>query len=293
MTTPFVEKPILFGPDRGLFGIACHPRQLNGARAPLVIMPNSGLIHRAGANRVHVLLSRALAREGISSFRFDLSGVGDSRPRDDITSLSEIVRLDLGDALDVMAQPAAGQGFVIAGLCSGAYDGLASARHDDRVLGVVAIDLFASYHTKRFVATHYARRLLRPASWKHSVAGPRAAVGALIDRTIDARRASEPASGVRPIMAREEVGNVLTSLGSRGAKALFIFTGGLQEHYNYHRQFADCFPEHTRAGTVTHEYYPAADHTFVSPVQREGLIRRITRWVSETTFPTVAEQPTP
>ena len=75
MNPSYRERPIQFGEKRGLFGILCIPSDSTTAETPIVVMPNSGLIHRVGTNRIHVLLARALAEQGIRSLRMDLSGI--------------------------------------------------------------------------------------------------------------------------------------------------------------------------------------------------------------------------
>lgn len=285
MTRPYRETPVLFGPDRSLFGILCEPTDQGGWRGPAVVMPSAGLLHRVGANRIHVLHARALARTGVTSLRFDLSGVGDSARRGGVTSLSEAVACDLNEALDFVGESRGITAFVIFGLCSAAYDGLRLAIRDPRVVGVVAIDVFAEYRTTRFVLTHYGRRILRWGSWRRAFARPMGALSVLFRRVRRFESArSDVFMGVRPSLSYSELDSILRTLGNRRVRSLFLHTGGLEEEYNYEHQFRDCYPDHVRSGMVSHGYFPDSTHTFTHPQDRDALLARVTRWIAETTF---------
>ncbi|MFI4969157.1 MAG: alpha/beta hydrolase, partial [Lysobacterales bacterium] len=64
-----------FGPDNRLVGV------LNGepaAAGPVLVLPNAGLVPRAGPFRVHVEIAQRLEARGMRTFRFDLPGAGES-----------------------------------------------------------------------------------------------------------------------------------------------------------------------------------------------------------------------
>lgn len=88
------EQALLLGPRKSLVGIiAVSPSPLPDA--PMVVILNSGIIHRVGAHRVYVPLSRALAAAGFPVLRFDLSGIGDSENRVDMLSPFEASLADI------------------------------------------------------------------------------------------------------------------------------------------------------------------------------------------------------
>jgi hypothetical protein len=73
------EKVVRFGREAKLVGILSEPQGAAGsAREPMVLLVNSGILHRVGACRFHVRLARRLAEDGVSALRFDFSGIGDS-----------------------------------------------------------------------------------------------------------------------------------------------------------------------------------------------------------------------
>ena len=72
---------MVFGRSQHLVGVLSTPTVVSAAAPPGIVLVNSGIIHRIGANRVYVRLARALAVCGSASLRFDLSGIGDSTSR--------------------------------------------------------------------------------------------------------------------------------------------------------------------------------------------------------------------
>jgi alpha-beta hydrolase superfamily lysophospholipase len=96
---------------------------------PTVYFLNAGVIDHVGPARLWVQLSRSLAKAGLRSVRFDLSGLGDSssgtyRPREYIYApaaidevLSMLLELSPDDPSNV----------ILVGLCSGGYHALEGA----------------------------------------------------------------------------------------------------------------------------------------------------------------------
>lgn len=288
MTRSYGERPVQFGPDRSLFGVLCLSSEERRGGGPVVVMLNGGLIHRAGANRIHVLIARALARQGVHSLRFDLSGIGDSERRSGSMSLDEAVRLDVEDALGFLEERHGADSFVLLGLCSGAYDSLRLAESDPRVVGVVAIDVFGAFRNFRHLVVHYAPRIFRADVWRRVLSRPLDAVKALLGRLGGVESSDDAANvdrAVRPAFSHEELDDVLVALRARGGRALFVFTAGLEDNYNYRHQFRDCYPEHVRSGDVAYEYFPQSNHTFASPSSRSALVDAVSGWLADTRFP--------
>ena len=87
---PVTEQTFLFGDAKSLVGIVTDPATGNGrAERPAALLLNAGLTYRVGPNRLYVKIARALASQGLVTLRFDLSGIGDSRARDDDVPLEQ------------------------------------------------------------------------------------------------------------------------------------------------------------------------------------------------------------
>src|SRR5690606_19688858 len=92
----------------------------NESDRPLVLVLNSGIIHRVGANRMSVALARRLAADGHDVVRFDLSGIGDSESRVDGLPPLDAGLADIREVIDSLEAARQARRFVLAGLCSGA-----------------------------------------------------------------------------------------------------------------------------------------------------------------------------
>jgi pimeloyl-ACP methyl ester carboxylesterase len=285
MKLSHIERPVQFGPGNELFGIVCLPASKTSSTRPMVVMLNSGIIHRAGANRTHVLLARTFAEHGIRTLRFDLSGIGESGRRGGVMSLAEAVQADVTNAFDYLAGKYQADSFVLMGLCSGAHDALQLALQDPRVVGVAAIDVPAAMRNFRHFFVHYGRRLLRRTSWYNALHNPTNAVRGMVQMIAPGIGAPGRIDmGVRPVQSLSELDATLRELTVRNVKSIFLFTSGIEMNYNYEHQFRDVLPAHATHPNVSYGFFAQADHTFNRLEDRRALIVRLTEWFEQTSF---------
>jgi pimeloyl-ACP methyl ester carboxylesterase len=112
------------------------------------VLLNAGALRRIGPQRMWVEAARRWAAGGISTLRFDIAGVGDSDG--DASSFSQrgaFQREEFSgqviaalDALELRGLPGR---FVLGGVCSGAYWALHTALADERVRGLLLLNLLA------------------------------------------------------------------------------------------------------------------------------------------------------
>ncbi len=125
------ERIVMFGPENTLFGILSEPTDSSAARdRPTVLLLNSGAVHHAGTNRFYVLLARHLAQQGISVFRMDIGGLGDS-VTDDLGQENILYHSgftqSVDDAMTHLRERDGRRTFIVAGLCFGSYASFHSA----------------------------------------------------------------------------------------------------------------------------------------------------------------------
>jgi hypothetical protein len=266
------ERVVTFGPGGGLVGVLTEPRRLRPNSAA-VVMSNVGLNHRVGPYRIWVELSRRLAGHGIASFRFDVSGLGDSAPRTDPLNDIERSVLDLEDALAWLAENVLPR-FILVSLCSGTDNAHRVAVRDARVSGAVSLDGY-SYMTPRALVHKHVGRWVAPKHWRRWL---RRRFPSLFGLERD-RRAVGAVDEIytREYPSRLQFERDIARIVDRGARLLFVFSG--ETSYLYRGQFWDWLERKDWGGGVAVEYYPKADHTFMFQAEREAMLSRVTEWI--------------
>jgi pimeloyl-ACP methyl ester carboxylesterase len=280
VSRPVQEKVASFGEARGLVGILTLPGGQRIDGAPQVILLSTGILHRVGSNRLWVSLARALGAAGITTLRFDLSGIGDSERRRDVPSLRESVERDIGDAIDYLKNTQGAERVILVGLCSGAYDALHAALSERRVVGAVLVDTPGQFRSWRSTLYYLGSRLLRPASWRHPVRKANYYARLLLWLSGARRDDAEGYEvGARNSMARERMRAELAAVLERRVRLYVIFTQGMEANYNHRSQFRFAFPRAARHPALSFDYLEEADHTFSRARDRALLIERILQWV--------------
>lgn len=276
------EVSIAFGAERHLIGTLSLP-PATGPAPCAVLLLNAGVIHRIGPHRFNVKLARALAQRGIPSLRFDLSGQGDSRLPAQAQSFERQAVEDLKIAMDHMQRLCGIDHFIIAGICSGAQNGLAVADEDPRVTGLWMLDPYI-YPTRK---THWIRyRMQLKTGWWRTV---RSWVASLGQQVIERMRqylrprTDEPAVvdyGHRT-PSRAAFAALLNRLSERGTRICLIYTGSMLWHFNYPEQLHDAFAGEPFLDRVRCEFIPDVDHTATLLRSQQRLIGQMCDWLDD------------
>jgi pimeloyl-ACP methyl ester carboxylesterase len=288
------EQAYLLGPRRSLVGVYSRPAGLESGRRPAVVILNAGILHRVGANRLHVVLARALAARGFPVLRFDLSGIGDSAPREDALPLLDAGLADIREALDELDSLSGAKDFILAGLCSGAVHALLAGEADPRVKGVVMLDLFVP-RTRGFYVRHYLRRSLNFRGLARFLVGRHPSWQRIRARM---QRALSPDDNTDAVTSRmlgefvKRTRTAFTTLVRRDVKLIATFTSGLPGQHNYPGQLAEAFPEVDFGRLLRVEYFRETDHTFTLVQNQARLLSVLTEW-AESEFPARAPAAAP
>jgi alpha-beta hydrolase superfamily lysophospholipase len=146
-----------------LAGILTQPDASIGEQQLCAVLLNAGAVRRIGHNRQYVEIARRWAERGVPTLRFDVTGVGDSAgpeglygPRDAFQrrDLAHQVRA----AFDELERRGLPPRFIVGGVCSGAYWGLHAALDDERVRGLLLVNLLAFVWTPELGAARDSRR---------------------------------------------------------------------------------------------------------------------------------------
>ena len=185
---PIQEIAVQFGDGADLFGVVSlplGPKRGAASERKAVLMLNSGAVHHVGPNRAYVHVARHLARLGHVVLRMDISGIGDSPPREgheENVVYSRSALRDVGDALEYLRRDYGAGEITAVGLCSGAYHAFKAAVARLPLTGVVAINpltffwkenMSLQYPEYRIVAdvSRYKTNVLRVSSWMKLLKG--------------------------------------------------------------------------------------------------------------------------
>jgi len=281
------EISLALGSERHLAATLTLPESNHPPEVAVILM-NAGVIHRMGPHRFNVKLARALARANVPSLRLDLSGQGDSRsPAKAIEQRQQVIQ-DLKAAMDHVERICSVKRFVIAGICSGAFNGLMSAQEDERVVGLWMLD-GPVFPTRRTNWVRYGHQLqARPvnALWSWGMRAARAPLWLL--------KAAATASSAPPVagqqLSHSAFASTLQTLVNRGTAICMVYTGSMYWSYNHDTQFADAFAGHAFVKKVRCDLVTKVDHTASTRAAQQQLIDMLLDWMRETQFAAVKKR---
>lgn len=263
------ESAVQFGDANNLEGVLTHPERASD-EAPALILLSAGLLHKVGPNRLYPVLARTMAEKGLYTLRFDMQGMGDSRPAASTGTLAQQTYDSVAAAMDLVTRETGKSTFILGGLCSGAEDSFRVAEQDKRVIGLVLLDAHG-YPTRRFklhnLSYRIRRKLLRM-------------LGYYLDREVAGAGPDEEAAqrfGFIEFPDKNWVAESLRKMVERGVKLLYVYSGSWS-YYSYRRQFFDMFPEIDFEGAATVRYYRNQDHTITLRHDQERLVNTVGQW---------------
>ena len=158
-----------------LTGVLAQPGPAGASKATVcAVLLNAGALRRIGPSRMWVEAARRWAALGVPSLRFDAAGLGDADGDERIYQrTSEFYSHEIADqvvaAFDELEARGLPGRFLVGGLCSGAYWGFYAALADERVRGLILINLWSFLWNEDIAAARDARRaraLLRSGAWR-------------------------------------------------------------------------------------------------------------------------------
>lgn len=268
------EQALTFGESGALFGILSLPDELERAR-PAVLIPNNGTDHRTGPGRLHVELARALAAAGFVCLRMDNAGLGDS----DLVPGRPPPRYapDLRAAMDALDGQVLGTGYIVLGFGSGADDAHQASRVDPRIVGAVFYDGYR-HPTPRFWLNRLVDRFGNAARSAAATRNPSSL--ALTPQSGDALHDVLPHEiHYYTAPSPKQMEADLAEFMRRELALMYVFTGQIEQEYNYPAQLLDAFPVLRAYPRLTLHHLPDADHAFGRRAMRETVISLIVHWL--------------
>jgi dienelactone hydrolase len=287
------EEALLFGKTKSLVGIVTNPPETKkGHHLPAILLLNSGLIHRVGLNRLHVKMARALAEMGFLVFRFDFSGIGDSKVRDDHLPAVKSTVSETQEAVDYLSAARGTERFVLMGICSGAKASFKTACCDPRVVGAVLInarnhlhddtnDELSSFIRDRTLVRHYWRIAFSSSfsakNWLKAIAGKvdyQSVFKEMIGFPIKSlfRRKKKEAAGANDVAVD------LRLLKERGVRLLHVYSEADEGLDYLYMILGDKMRDLNASGLLRLEIIQGANHTFTLLWSQEHLLRIVCNW---------------
>lgn len=288
---PGVEETAEYlDPDATLFGIVSAPAgKPRPARA--IVLLNAGAINHVGAGRLSVELARRWAARDYLVLRFDIAGVGESRPwpgdPENVVYSPAAVR-DVEKALTYLRERW-GVGDVIAlGLCSGAYHGFKGAVQGLPLRRVAVINplvffwqpgmslAYPDYKVSQAMA-RYRQSLWQLDKWRKLFQGKvdlRGAAGILSRRL--ALRGASLARDVARLAGRplpNDLGLELQAVDRRGIRLHFVFASGDPGEDLLRTQAGAALGRLLRSGRITIRRIDGPNHSFTPAWSRVALTR--------------------
>jgi pimeloyl-ACP methyl ester carboxylesterase len=272
------EEAVVISTERGaLVGVTCEPSGVESESAWVVFL-NAARVRKVGPNRLWTSYARHWARSGVQSFRFDVSGVGDSGGTDVPTDADEAYYRPglVADTLDVLEWLAENKGadrFALVGLCSGATWAFSAALQNERVAALALVNprvLFWDDRAKPLKAWGEAREIARdPRRWS-----------SLLRRGVR-RWAADAARGALLSLRgrgddtwhRQEILSSISRLSARGTTTLCVFSEGDLGIQYFERHLGPGYSSVLAAKGATVEVIRGPDHTF-RPLWSHDVLRR-------------------
>lgn len=270
------EYAVRFGSGQALAGVITQPDSaLRSAEIPALILLNPGISHHVGPNRLHVMIARSLAEQGVCVLRFDLSGMGDSFNAANRTTMSDEWFADVQSAMDVISQREGINRFVLAGLGAGTNYAHRGAVADKRVAGAIFFD-GCCYPTFRYYLRRYGPFFLAPHRWLEFV------MRALPPRSRGEGGNSFGSTHLNGYMWKRPPKDAYVAemrmLVERGVNMLYVFSGGAAEDFNYEGQVFDALRTVPLQDHVNVVYFPQCDPLFTLARSRKLLITSLCNW---------------
>ncbi len=244
---------------------------LGESTAVAVLLLNAGVISRAGPHRFNVKLSRMLAKKGIPSLRFDLSGQGDSEVAATPLPSRLQARADVIAAMDHLSVSEGIERFVVFGICSGANVGWDVAAIDSRMIGLYMIDPYV-YRTRLTSLMYHVHR-----TRYRSIAETLAAAASAFKNRRRVQRSGEDDS--QEIGSRERYAETMQHLVDRGVSIHIVYTSTWSRYYSYRGQFRDVFGTFAFHSHIVVELIREFDHTLTLLSAQRAMLQRVGDWI--------------
>ena len=275
------EEALLLGPYQSLAGVFTPATaEIEALASTAVICITAGLLHHVGPHRLHVLLARALAEKGISTLRFDLSGIGDSLTRPDSVPAQEVPVREIHEAITELEKRGFKR-FILFGICSGAVQAVKAAKGNSKIGGLILVNTGSddgnTEANPQLAAQYYLKRSIwNLRAWKNLFTG-KVKYRDLFFTLFSALLHKLTGKGKNKPSIEENIQRGIQRFIKQGASILMVLSDRHAQFYELHRKAFDALKCEQFKTLV----YAETDHLFTSLPVQQDLIKQICLWSGE------------
>ena len=275
------EEALLLGPHQlnvGVFTPAAD--SVKGLSSIAAICITAGLLHHVGPHRMHVLLARALVKMGISTLRFDLSGIGDSSVRVDDLPAQEVPVQEINEAIYEL-ESRGFKRFILFGFCSGAAQALKAAAGNPKIAGLILVNTGSDDSNTQVDPQPAAQMYFRYSFWKlnawKNLFTGKVNYRALIITLFSALIHRLKGNNKNVTSVEERLQNQIQPFMQQGTSILLVLS---DRHTQIYTLYEKAF-EKLQCKQFKTLVYDETDHLFTSLSLQQDLIDRICQWSGE------------
>jgi len=272
------EEALLLGPEQMNVGVFTAAANDAGEQSKIAVLCiTAGLIHHVGPHRMHVLFARELAKQGISTLRFDLSGIGDSAVRSDDLIAHEVPVQEINAAMHALEERDFTR-FILFGICSGAVHAMKAAAGNPKIVGLILANTGSDEGNTgvdpRLAAQFYLKKSLRNLNaWKNFFTG-RANYHALLYTFLAVIKHKLKNGNIKSVSVEDLLRARLQPYLRQGTSIISVLSDRHAEFYEMHKDAYDKL----QSARYTTLVYKHSDHLFTSLVVQQNLIDQLCQW---------------
>lgn len=268
------EEVFRYGENNQGIGVLTLPA--DDQDSPIVVLLNSGLLHRAEPYRLNVLAARQFASLGYIALRVDLAGKGDTPARPELNN-RESVALDWSFIKSALKKRFQVRPVIVFGLCSGADNGIKLCVDDDEIRGLVLLDPI-SPRDEGFVMRSIVDKIRSSQAWKNA----HKSIFRRFTATLGIQKSpAQEQLMLRDMPTEDDNRGCFKALVERDGRALAVFTSHAFHQYNRQGQFARALKVGGLESICAEEFWPEMLHLYPNEDHRQQLLDRVGSWANE------------
>lgn len=275
------EEALILGPHQSNVGVFTPADNHAGGPSNMaVICITAGLLHHAGPHRMHVVLARELAKYGISTLRFDLSGIGDSAARTDDLVSHELPVQEINEAMHTLGKRGFTR-FIFFGICSGAVRALKAAADNPKVAGLILVNIpndEGSFEMDSELAVQFylKKSMWNLNAWKNFLTG-KVDYRVLFHTLLTAIKRRLTTGNLRPASFEDSLRASLQPYLQQGTSVISVLSDRNAQIYEMHKGAY----ENLQSDQYKTLVYKHSDHLLTSLDVQRDLVNELCQWSAE------------